>query len=518
MTEAGRPPGDPPDGRGVWVQKVVGSNSGGMLIPEEVVPHEFVKTHTKLTFPDGLNGEPVITVGREVMEAMNGLWKKCMVVKVLGRSLSIAVLSRKLKEMWRPQGAMVVTDLPRQFFVVRFEFEEEYMAALTGGPWKMFGSYLMVQAWSPDFDPLRHDIVTMPVWIRLLNIPMNLYHSSILMIIAEGLGKPIREDLTTLKFDRARFARVCVEVDLSQPLKGMVLINEERYYVSYEGLTNICSGCGMYGHLVHTCPRMRVEAGREARQTSPSESREVTTEGENNTGAGRKGQIHDNDGFKVIRRPARRTVEKEPPSRAMGETVTGNSQERNVGSIENITGSGNIAISNRFGGLTEDAEGKESGEVMETNEENKENEDVGNIPRSVRVFQVKETISSGKGLRAQGGGEARKLTGLRSGKGAGPSSKGPKQNKPTRGLVFGPVLSNREMPNPGKRLRTEDEGTGRAGGSFSPVSRSQSSAEGQCTAIALQMEGADGVELGSEKRVAGSSEGMLGLDGSTRLD
>lgn len=84
---------------------------------------------------------------------------------------------------------------------------------------------------------------------------MNLYHKSILLGIAKGLGKPIKVDLTTANLERARFARVCVEVNLKKPLKETVLINGERYYVSYEVLTNICSICGLYGHTVHTCRR-----------------------------------------------------------------------------------------------------------------------------------------------------------------------------------------------------------------------------------------------------------------------
>lgn len=104
-------------------------------------------------FPEGEDGEPVITIGSEVIEAMNGLWKRCIIVKVLGRNVTIPMLTRKLRELWKPREAMYVMDLPRQFFIIRFELEEEYMTALTGGPWKAFGSYLMAKAWSPDFDP-----------------------------------------------------------------------------------------------------------------------------------------------------------------------------------------------------------------------------------------------------------------------------------------------------------------------------------------------------------------------------
>ena len=189
---------------------------------ECVLDDEFVTARISVEFPDGEDGEPVITIGQEVMDAMRGLWKRCMIVKVLGRNISIAVVSRKLRKLWKPKGVMHVMDLPRHFFMVRFEEEDEYLLALTGGPWRVFESYLMVQAWTPEFNPLRDEITTTPVWVRLSNIPVTLYHRPILMSIVRGLGKPIKVDLTTLNYERARFARVCVEVDLGSRSRGQL--------------------------------------------------------------------------------------------------------------------------------------------------------------------------------------------------------------------------------------------------------------------------------------------------------
>lgn len=153
-----RPPGDPPDPGMTWVKKVVGRGAGGRLKPEDLVADESVDERMRLDFPDGPEGEPVITIESEVLTAMNGLWKQCMIVKVLGRNVSISVLTKRLQEMWKLKGGMSVLDLPRQFFMVRFELEEEYMGALSEGLWRAFGSHLMVQAWSPDFDPMTDEI------------------------------------------------------------------------------------------------------------------------------------------------------------------------------------------------------------------------------------------------------------------------------------------------------------------------------------------------------------------------
>lgn len=194
-----QPPGDPPDVTVSLVMKVVGSNVRGVPTSESVLDDDFVTERLRLEFSNGTDGEPVITIEDEVLEAMNGLWKKCMIVKVLGRHVPISVLSRKLRELWKPKGAMYVLDLPRHFFMIRFEVEEEYLTALTGGPWRDFGNYLMLQDWSPKFDPPKDEIDTTPVWVRLSNIPVNIYHKSSLMGIARGLGKPLKVDLTKLK-------------------------------------------------------------------------------------------------------------------------------------------------------------------------------------------------------------------------------------------------------------------------------------------------------------------------------
>ncbi|EOA15236.1 hypothetical protein CARUB_v10028633mg, partial [Capsella rubella] len=456
-TARGPAPGDPPDRVESWAAKA--SRGGGRLVPEEVLEPSFVSARMKVDYPNGINGEPVFTIAEEVIEAMHGLWKQCMVVKVLGRNVPIPVLTRKLKELWKPQGAMYVTDLPRQFFMVRFEVEDEYLTALTGGPWKAFGSYLMVRAWSPEFEPSRDDIVTTPVWVRFSNLPVALYHQTILLGLAQALGKPLRVDTNTLNFERARFPRVCVEVDLSQPLKGSFMLNGERYFVFYEGLTSICSGCGIFGHMVHACPKLKGVAENVGGSLSP-------------VGPSRVSQgPPEVDGFTMVRRGNRRggpstSTESSTPG-TTGKVLERNQKERS-GSKEK----GTVLVSNSFAGLVEETSQPQVMEVFGGEGGNKENEMIGISQNNGKnIFKAKEgQFERGTGIGKKGAKgvlKERSVGPIRPGVGSGSRSKF--NNRPTRGYLFGPTSTEVELSTSGKRLRMEGNGFDQTVGSPNPV-------------------------------------------------
>lgn len=48
--------------------------------------------------------------------------------------------------------------------------------------------------------------------------------------------------------ERAKYARICVEVDLTKPLVVMFMIKDRKYNVEYEGLHLLCTLCGRFRH------------------------------------------------------------------------------------------------------------------------------------------------------------------------------------------------------------------------------------------------------------------------------
>lgn len=73
--------------------------------------------------------------------------------------------------------------------------------------------------------------------------------------IGNLLGKLLKIDALTTSQNRGKFARMCVELDLTKPLEAFVQINQEWYNIEYEGLPDICYLCGRYGHKREHCEK-----------------------------------------------------------------------------------------------------------------------------------------------------------------------------------------------------------------------------------------------------------------------
>lgn len=92
------------------------------------------------------------------------------------------------------------------------------------------------------------------VWVRIPSLNLIWYDESFPWTLASAIGKPVKVNLHTLRVARGKFARVCVEVDLNQPVVGRVGVQGKWHNVEYEGLHLICAQCGCYGHLLKDCP------------------------------------------------------------------------------------------------------------------------------------------------------------------------------------------------------------------------------------------------------------------------
>ncbi|KAK2635433.1 hypothetical protein Ddye_030225 [Dipteronia dyeriana] len=134
-----------------------------------------------------------------------------------------------------------------------FQMIEDLESVLTGGPWVIANKYTIVQRWRPNFVPEEDEIHRMLVWIRLSKLSMEWLDVGMLHIIGVMLGTMVRVYPITESQARRRFARICVEIDTTKPLRGSFDLEDKAIKVEYENLRLVCFKCGRIGHIKEFC-------------------------------------------------------------------------------------------------------------------------------------------------------------------------------------------------------------------------------------------------------------------------
>ncbi|XP_061368327.1 uncharacterized protein LOC133311321 [Gastrolobium bilobum] len=169
-------------------------------------------------------------------------WHNSVFVKLLGKKLSHAFMKKRLENMWEKKD---------------LEF------ALTAGPWTIFEHYLAICSWEPDFHARSATINRILAWVRLPEFPVEYVNTSLIKSIGDWLGKFVRVDAATTTLARGRFARLCVEIDLTKQLQADYKVEGKIKRIEYEGLHLICYECGKYGHRSEACPNKPLQESEE---------------------------------------------------------------------------------------------------------------------------------------------------------------------------------------------------------------------------------------------------------------
>ncbi|XP_019193094.1 PREDICTED: uncharacterized protein LOC109187360 [Ipomoea nil] len=252
---------DSPTESNQWRTPLVSpSNPWNRRIPDRA-PVEEIDSDDDME-EDGVTFDyPVIRVTKEEKERLRCPWRRSLIVKVLGRSVGYSYLLQRLQRMWKTEAAFELIALNHDYFLVKFESLADYDAVKFGGPWMVLDHYLTTQQWRPNFDSRSDKLEKILAWIRFPSLPIEYFDDDFLKKIGDVIGRPLKIDITTSIASIGKFARVCVELDITKPLLSRFVLNWTEWPIEYEGIHQICFKCGIYGHRMDMCGKEKSGAG-----------------------------------------------------------------------------------------------------------------------------------------------------------------------------------------------------------------------------------------------------------------
>ncbi|XP_019447287.1 PREDICTED: uncharacterized protein LOC109350510 [Lupinus angustifolius] len=171
-----------------------------------------------LAYLDVIGGNrlpPTITFGKNIIQAYSLEWRNVLIVTLIGKKQGFKIMRDKLKVVWKLSGNFELMDIDNGFFMVKFDFAPSRNKVMEGGPWMIFDHYVAISKWTSKFDSTTTIVTKTLVWIKFTRLNMFFMINIFFYPLSILFGRLVKIDNNTLKFARGRFARICLEIDLS---------------------------------------------------------------------------------------------------------------------------------------------------------------------------------------------------------------------------------------------------------------------------------------------------------------
>lgn len=222
-------------------------------IQEKAEAEEPISDDEKDSQEDDEEDCPVISLSKEEKARLRKPWNQTLILMVWGHTVNYNYLLRRLRTLWHPKASMDLIAMENDYYLARFVSMDDYKFAKFEGPWMILDHYLIVKSWTPNFNPHADATEKVLVWVRFPCLPIEYFDVDFLWKVGSKIGTPIKVDEATGMVSRGKFARLCVEVDITKPLLSRFKLHGQVRRTEYEGIHLVCFECGVYGHKKETC-------------------------------------------------------------------------------------------------------------------------------------------------------------------------------------------------------------------------------------------------------------------------
>ncbi|GKC11628.1 RNA-directed DNA polymerase, eukaryota, reverse transcriptase zinc-binding domain protein [Tanacetum coccineum] len=170
--------------------------------------------------------------------------------------------------LFRRYGLKRITSIGNGNYVFKFNNESGLQTVIENGVWIVNNKPMIVQRWDIDVDINKVEPDVLPIWVKLVNLPLEAWTAKGLSAITSRLGKPVIMDSVTTQMcnqgiGRLGYARVLIEVEAKKGLPETIDIqyfdkdnkvsNTKTVKVMYDWKPPMCTKCKVFGHMEEKC-------------------------------------------------------------------------------------------------------------------------------------------------------------------------------------------------------------------------------------------------------------------------
>ena len=202
-------------------------------------------------------GRTAIIMPREVSVTGSKVWEHSLVGYFL-KKLPYSFVKNSTARLWTKLGLIDMLATESGYYVFKFSSQEECEAALEGGPWHIGGQPIILKKWHAGIHFEKEPQCSIPIWVHIYNVPLELWNPEGLSHIASAIGCPLLVDKMTSQCRRISYARICIEVEAEHELLKTLDIEIEdpisgepnvvSLKIDYQWKPDRCAKCKKFGH------------------------------------------------------------------------------------------------------------------------------------------------------------------------------------------------------------------------------------------------------------------------------
>ncbi|GAV89037.1 DUF4283 domain-containing protein, partial [Cephalotus follicularis] len=187
-------------------------------------------------------------------------WEHALVAFLVGKKLPAPKVREVLTRKWGKVGAFSFHSVSNNVFLIKFDNAQARDWVMDNGHWDIWGYHLALRKWEKGMSLKLEDCNSIPVWVKLSNVPVNLWKKLGLSYIASVLGRPLYMDSLTTNRQALAYARVCVDMSATSSFLSTILLDlgeggDTVVGVQYPWKPQACSLCKVFDHANKSCPR-----------------------------------------------------------------------------------------------------------------------------------------------------------------------------------------------------------------------------------------------------------------------
>ncbi|CAK8569173.1 unnamed protein product [Lathyrus sativus] len=211
--------------------------------------------------PQVVDGKIEVLIEEDDVSSEVKFWESSLILYAMGADLSMNVVKNFMTRSWNFVQLSDMYFNDEGYFILRFKSFTDRDEVLLRGPYMLRNIPLLIREWKLDFKIKDELLRTLPIWVKLPQLPIVLWGDTSLNKIGSALGKPIMTDECTANRLRVSYACILVEMDITKELPQSITIADHegekmQQSIEYEWRPLFCNKCQKVGHCCDK-PKMR---------------------------------------------------------------------------------------------------------------------------------------------------------------------------------------------------------------------------------------------------------------------